>query len=344
MLPKNFIDNLYDVVNTFKNSIILVTGATGMIGQNVVKLLLHMNKILNSNIHVLAHCRNQEKANLIYWQEKNNGNLSFIFSDIKQLDYSGDIDFIIHTASITGGSKQHVDYPINTIDVALVGTKRVLELTKDKNASAIFLSSLEVYGFVGDRKNPLKETDFGFIDCTNPRSSYSESKRMCECLFSAYAKQYNLNAYIARLTATFGYGVSASDNRVFSQFAKSIISKNNIVLKSTGGTVRNYCDSLDAASAFLYILSKGRPGKAYNVANMATEISIRDLAQRFIDLYPESGTKMVFDLSSDATNFGYNAEMKNVLDSSELMSLGWKPVFGIDDMIGHLVSSMKSIM
>ena len=73
----------------------------------------------------------------------------------------------------------------------------------------------------------------------------------------------------------------------------------------------------------LILLINGVPGNAYNVANMETEISIRKLAERFIELYPESGSKLVFNLSEDATKFGYNKIMRNVLDSNKLQNLGW---------------------
>lgn len=115
----------------------------------------------------------------------------------------------------------------------------------------------------------------------------------------------------------------------------------DIILKSTGETVRDYCDTEDVARALLILLINGVPGNAYNVANMNTEISIRKLAERFIELYPESGSKLVFDLSEDATKFGYNKIMRNVLDSHKLQNLGWSPQYDIDAMIKHLVESMQ---
>jgi hypothetical protein len=63
----------------------------------------------------------------------------------------------------------------------------------------------------------------------NPRSSYKEGKRVSECLFTAYAKEYGVPAMVARLTASFGEGASPTDNRVFAQFAKSIIESKDIV-------------------------------------------------------------------------------------------------------------------
>ena len=331
--------------STLYNKSIMITGATGMIGQNIVAFIKRLNEKENASITVIAHGRNAEKFNALYGEFISDPLFKATISDVTELQYDEPVDYIIHAASITGGSKQHLDFPMRTLGTAIDGTRRVLDLAMDKHCQGVvFLSSLEVYGYTGKAENNITETDGGYIDTMNPRSSYSEGKRVSECLFTAYAKQYGLPAMVARLTASFGAGVSPKDNRVFAQFAKSILAGEDIVLQSTGETVRDYCDAMDVASALLTILISGTPGQAYNVANMSTEISIRDLAQRFINLYPESGSKLVFDLKEDAAKIGYNPVMRNVLDSTKLMNLGWTPQFSIDDMIRHLVESLSETM
>lgn len=331
-----------EIAKAISGSTILITGSTGMIGQNVVQLLLNYNDKFNTNIRVLGHARNVEKFEKIYNHMLHRRDFSPCICDVASLYTSEKVDYIIHTASVTGGSKQHVEYPMRTIATSIDGTRAALEMAREQNVKGIvFLSSLEVYGNTGLDKKYIAETDGGYIDPMNVRSSYSEGKRICECMFSAYAKQYSVPATVARLTASFGHGVSYQDKRVFAQFAKSVLEHKNIVLRSTGETVRDYCDTEDVARALLVLLIKGVPGNAYNVANMRTEISIRKLAERFIELYPESGSKLIFDLSEDVTKLGYNKTMRNVLDSHKIQSLGWYPRYNIDEMINHLIESMK---
>lgn len=328
--------------STLYNKSIMITGATGMISQNIVSYLRRLNEKEDASITIIAHGRNEEKLNKLYGKYLSDPLFKTTICDVTKLQYEEAVDYIIHTASITGGSKQHLDFPMRTLVTAIDGTRRVLDLAMEKQCQGVvFLSSLEVYGFTGTSEKNITETDGGCIDTMNPRSSYSEGKRISECLFTAYAKQYGLPAKVARLTASFGAGVSPKDNRVFAQFAKSILAGEDIVLKSTGETVRDYCDALDVATALLTILTEGVTGQAYNVANMETEISIRDLAQKFIDLYPEAGSKLVFDLKEDSAKLGYNPVMRNVLDSTKLMNLGWVPEYSIDDMIRHLVESLR---
>lgn len=330
-----------DYAHALKESSILVTGATGMIGQNLVRVLLGMNDRWNVGINVIAHARNDEKARTIFQSEIQRNDLSLVVCDIAALKVHNKVDYIVHAAGVTGGSRQHIDYPMRTISVALEGTKIVLDIAREKNSKGIvLLSSLEVYGNTGMDTQYIQESDGGYIDPLNVRSSYSESKRMCECMFASYAKQYGVPATVARLTASFGRGASSSDDRVFAQFAKSILTRSNIVLKTTGETVRDYCDAEDVAFALLAILLRGAPGEAYNVANMNTEISIKDLALKFIELYPENNTSLCFDLSEGAAKFGYNKTMRKVLNSHKLMDLGWCPRYDIEDMIHHLVDSL----
>ena len=67
----------------------------------------------------------------------------------------------------------------------------------------VFISSSEVYGkHAGE--NPLEESEYGYIDLLNPRSSYSMGKRAAETMCISYAKDYNLHVTIARPGHIYG--------------------------------------------------------------------------------------------------------------------------------------------
>lgn len=326
--------------NKFDKETVMITGAAGLVGARVVKKFLEEYE----NVTVVALVRNVEKARKKFTDYLNNPRFVLWSADICQpIVYTGEVNYIVHTAGVTGGSKQHIDTPITTIQTALRGTWNVLEYAKKNNViGVVYLSSLEIYGKVEPDIGNIRETDGGYIDPTNIRSSYSESKRMCECICASYAKQFGLRVVIARLTATFGPGTAYTDGRVFAQFARSVIEKQNIVLKSIGETVRNYCDVDDCADALILLLKEGESGQAYNVANELTEISIRDLAERFIQLFPEAGISLELDLSTDATKLGYNQTLRSVLDAGKLKAIGWIPKYSLDDTIIRLVDSMRS--
>lgn len=334
--------NIDDALN---NKTILLTGAGGLIGKNIICMIQKMNASYGLHISVLANECDQHRCAELLSELEDTSFIQVIEGDVRSVAVDGAIDYIIHAAGITGGSKKHIDAPMNTISVAIDGTRHVLDIAKEKSVrSMVFLSTLEIYGKPDGSRQYIRETDGGYLDPVNVRSSHGESKRICECICASYMKQFAVPTVIARLTQTFGYGVNYNDNRVFCQFARSILEHKDIVLRSTGATVRNYCDAEDAAAAILLLLVKGKAGEAYNVTNMDAEISIKDFALKFIELFPESGSSLKFDLSEDPAKFGYNPEMRNVLDSGKLMALGWKPQYGIDDMIRRMVTYLKSSM
>lgn len=69
------------------------------------------------------------------------------------------------------------------------------------------------------------------------------------------------------------------DDRAFAQFLRKAKAGEDILLKSDGSQVRSYCHVDDCASALLYILLRGINGKAYNIANRDSVLSIKELAE-----------------------------------------------------------------
>ena len=93
----------------------------------------------------------------------------------------------------------------------------------------VYLSSLEVYGTPEKDADLITENDYGYIEPLSVRSSYSEGKRMVECLCASYAHEYSVPVKIARLSQTFGPGVAYEDGRVFAEFARCALEQRDIV-------------------------------------------------------------------------------------------------------------------
>ena len=70
-----FIANGNIPLDELKNSTILVTGATGLIGSQIVKALMCCNRIKNANIKVLAFVRSEQKVKDAYGELANADNL-----------------------------------------------------------------------------------------------------------------------------------------------------------------------------------------------------------------------------------------------------------------------------
>ncbi len=320
--------------NALEGSTVFVTGATGLVGSMMVKALLHYGKT-----KVIALVRNLEKAKSVFAAELHDPNLQFHKGDVMEpLRVEASIDFIIHGASVTA-SKTMVTHPVQTLMTAITGTQNILELAKLHNVrSMVYISSMEMYGRTDPSKNTVSEEDLGYIDVLNPRSSYPEGKRICECLCAAYQSEFGVPVKIARLAQTFGAGVGLQEGRVFAQFAKSGLRGENIVLHTEGKSVGNYCYTADVIRALLCILTKGTDKEAYTVVNEETSMPIRDMARLVAERLFAGDVKVVFDIPADLASMGYAADSTMRLSARKLRALGWKPQYNLEEMYERMIA------
>lgn len=318
---------------------VFVTGATGLIGSQMVYFLACCNRKKKLGIRIIALVRSEEKGEKLFAHLMERGDVSLCLGDVNQeICCEEPVDYVIHGASPTS-SQYFVTQPVETIRTAIDGTANVLEFAAKKRVlGMVYLSSLEVYGVPEKEEGTIAEGDYGYIEPLSVRSSYSEGKRMVECLCASYASEYGVPVKVARLSQTFGPGVNYEDGRVFAEFARCALEKRDIVLHTKGNTVRSYCYTKDALSALLYILLKGNTGEAYNVTNMDTAVSIREMAELVCKTIGAGEIKVTVDIPEDIGKFGYNPEMVIRLDSGKLRNLGWEPTVGLEEMYGRLAA------
>lgn len=325
-------------IEKLAGSTVFITGATGLVGSLLIRSLLCFNKENKNKIKVVGLIRDQEKARRIFGNAAEDPCLHFVEGDLtERICVPEKVDYIVHTASATA-SKYFVTYPAETLDITYTGTKNILKVASENHVKGmVYLSSMEMYGRPDPKLDRVKENDLGYIDILNVRSSYSEGKRIAECLCAAYADEYHVPVRIARLAQTFGAGVLSEDNRVYAQFARSAIKGENIVLHTAGKSYGNYCYTSDVLRAVLLLLNKGENGQAYNVCNEKTTTTIADMAHMVADEYSGGKSKVVFDIPEDARIYGYAPDVKMRLSSEKLRKLGWKPEFGLKEMYERLI-------
>lgn len=341
-IEKQDIENVCknEIMKSLFNSNILITGGTGLIGSFYVKSLSALNKTQDADINIYLVVRSREKAEKLF-SYLEDSKIHYIVGDVcDEIKTDVSFDYIIHGASITN-SKMMVTNPVETINIAINGTKNMLEIArKQENLKAfLYMSSLEVYGVTDPSLYYIGENDYGYIDPLSVRSCYSMGKRMVECLCVSYASEFGVPAKIARLTQTFGAGVQYNDKRVFADFSRCIIENRNIILHTKGETVHNYCYLSDAVTGLTTVLVKGNVSEAYNVANEKTDISIYDMAQMLCDMYPEKNLKVVVE-DQDAIKFGYPPANKARLAAAKIEALGWKAQVDLKQMFTRLIQDM----
>ena len=200
---------------------------------------------------------------------------------------------------------------------------------------------METYGIQQVDYQNMTEEDLGYIDHLDVRSSYSEGKRICECYCSAYFHEYNVPICIARVAQCFGPGLSLLDNRVSMQFAKSVMHNKNITLHTAGQSVSNFCYITDVLSALVLLLIKGECGEAYNICNSNETRSIKDIANLVAKEVAKGKIDVVFDIPDNANQYGYAHDVKFILNSEKIQSLGWKPKINMVTGYRNLIDYIK---
>lgn len=321
---------------------VLVTGATGLIGFNVISALCYMALHRDIPLKVIALVRDEEAARKRFAGVLAEGApISFVVGDLMDLPEIPDsMDYIIHGGSPTA-SRYFAEHPVEVSRLHLAGSLSLLEYARKQSINGIvFLSSMEVYGSL-HREEKVDEQHESFIDTMLPRNAYPEAKRMVESLFASYAAEYQVPAKVVRLTQTFGPGVREGDQRVFAQFARAAMHGQDIVLKTPGGTRRCYLYTADAVTAILAILLQGKSGEAYNAANEESYCSIKEMAEcvaALPSIQKAYGGKVsvTFDFDSDSAKF-YPPELYLNLSTKKLQELGWRPAYSLSDMFTRMI-------
>ncbi len=324
----------------FNNSSFFITGSTGLIGSLIIKALLTYSRVNKANIKIYALCRSEEKFKKVFSDFIGN-DLSPVYADLLSFDVNKidiDIDYIIHGAAITT-SKDMVEKAVETLDIAYSGTKTILNLAHIKKCrSIVYLSSMEVYGVTAHDLESVTEKDLGYIDIHQPRSSYSEGKRICECLCSCYASEYNVPVKCARLAQTLGAGIDYNDTRVTAMFARCAVEDKDITLKTAGTTKRPVIYTTDAVSGILTILKYGENGSSYNVANENTFSTIKDTALMISHEIASDKISVIFDIQ-EKNNFAPDVILN--LSSEKLKTLGWDAKIGLKEAYSRMINSFR---
>ena len=270
----------------FSGKNILLTGAAGFLGCQLVHYFLHLNEseILENSCHLYAWDNYLRGIPKWMIDIKNNPHITIEKKDIiKDVDYP-DVDYIIHAASIASPI-YYRKYPLETIDSNVTGLRNLLEFSKRESIeSFLYFSTSEIYGDPDSNNIPTSENYRGFVSCTGPRACHDESKRLGETLCVNYSQVYKTPVKIVRPFNNYGPGLKITDKRVIPDFFRDIIDNKNINIYSDGKSTRTFCYISDAINGYLRILLSSYNGEPFNIGTEYPEISIGDLAEKIIQI------------------------------------------------------------
>lgn len=324
-------------INRLYGKSFMISGATGLIGVCLIDALMHLNK-KGANITIYALGRNREKAALRLGEYFEDSNFHFVEREASEsLLELPKVDVIIPLASNTH-PLAYSKYPIETININVKGAEQALEKALACNAMVLYPSTVEVYGNArGD--DDFTEDYTGKLNLATSRACYTESKRLSEALCQSYIAERGAQVKIVRLSRVFGPTMLMSDSKASSQFIQKALAGENIVLKSKGEQLFSYTYVADAVGAMLHVLLHGEEGVAYNIANEACNVRLKDFAQLCAEW---ADKQVVFELPSETEQKGFSIAMRAVLDNSRLKGLNWHPQYVMKDAVYRTLSILKS--
>tara|TARA_A100000164_G_C21909895_1_gene775084 strand:+ start:1122 stop:2162 length:1041 start_codon:yes stop_codon:yes gene_type:complete len=266
------VSNTKNMSKFFSGKKILITGGNGFLGKYFVQVFNKYNNFLKKPINLIVYDKKIDKNNFIKSKY-----ISFKKKDVsKNFSFSEKVDIVIHAAGIASPF-YYRKKPLETLDVAINGTRNCLEIAKKNNAKFIFFSSSEIYGDPDRLNVPTKESYRGNVSSIGPRACYDESKRLGESLCYIYNTYYSLHTNIIRPFNVYGPGMGQKDYRIFPNFISNILNNKKLNIYGSGKQTRTYCYITDAIEGFLRVACYGKSGEAYNIGNNKPEVSVRDI-------------------------------------------------------------------
>jgi nucleoside-diphosphate-sugar epimerase len=323
---------------------LLITGGAGFLGYYLIQSVLYRNRKTKTNappIQVIVIDNFMRGIPTWLTDMKGDENLIVHTHDITAPlpPDIGAVQYIIHAASIASPIyyRQH---PIETMDANVIGLRLLLDYCLQQKAKGqsvegfLFFSSSEIYGDPTPENIPTAEDYNGNVSCTGPRACYDESKRYGETLCVNFARQHDLPIRIARPFNNYGPGLKISDRRVLPDFARNVLTGEDIVMLSDGSPTRTFCYVADAIIGYYQILINGRSGEAYNIGVDEPEVSIADLAEQVVglarDLFNYPG-QVVYGVSSDKEYLTDNPNRRCPLITKARRELGYNPSISLEE-------------
>jgi nucleoside-diphosphate-sugar epimerase len=241
--------------------IVLVTGAAGFIGSNMIKFLLEKTNYKIFGVDNFLNGTENKK----FIEKINNKRFKFIKSDFVDFNFEEQkIDIVYHFAAIPSVPFS-VDNPILTSDNNISKTLQLLDnCSKNKVKRFIFSSSASIYG---DTINlPTNE-----LESDNCKSPYALQKLTIEKFCKLWSEIYDLETVCLRYFNIYGpnqYSTNAYSS-VICSWIKGFVNNTSIRLDGDGLQSRSFTYVEDVCEAnFMFGELKQRlNGNIFNIAD-----------------------------------------------------------------------------
>jgi GDP-L-fucose synthase len=290
-------------MNEYKNKKCLVTGGTGLIGRQVVDLLVNEGAI----VEVISLDKITLNPNVWHYEYAD-------LKDYKECEYhTQGKDYVFHLAGIKASPKITLERPATMSITPLMINTNVLEACRINGIkNVLFTSSIGAYE---NEPNCAFKEENAYHG--SPMDFYPGMvKRMAEYQIQSYKKEFGLDYKVVRLTNNFGIGDNFNpDNGMFISSLMAKILRGGVVeIWGDGSNVRDFAYSKDTARGILHMMLHGE-----GIVNLGgIKASVKEIVETMQSITP-------FEAH-------YNPQQasgikERVLDTTKAQGLGYKPFY-----------------
>jgi len=319
------------IVAVLEGGTLLVTGGSGFLCSYLLDSVAYLNDHCFSRpcrLISVDNLRSGVADRVAHLADR--ADFRFISHDVSQPLALGErVDWIIHGAGIASPTFYR-RFPLETIDVNVSGTRRMLDLARQAGArSILYMSTSEIYGDPERLFIPTPEDYRGYVSCTGPRACYDESKRLAETLCATYYSLYRTPVKVMRPFNVYGPGQRLDDRRIVPDLISAALEGRPLVLYSDGRATRSFCYVADAIRAMWHVLLSDADGEAFNVGNDEREISMREFARELAAIAGNPPLEVIHQVSEDPQYLTDNPQ-RRCPDLTKLRTrFAWTPQVGL---------------
>ena len=284
---------------------IVITGATGFIGLNLV------NTLISQNYKVVCLSRSIKSLDKL---NENSKKLITDYSVVELEEQLKGCDILIHLAGrrITRDDRVNAIYPFVN-DASKILDNLLEACVRNKIKKIIIASSIGIYSDFN--KVPYSEND-----TPKPSTLYGLTKLFSEQRVDFFSRKYNIDVAHIRLAQCYGYGEKSTP--ALMNFIKKAINKEEIVLNNKGLYPIDEIYIEDAIAAFIALIKVDRVG-SFNIGS-GRSYSILELA---------TAVNQVFNNQGNLSILPFECEIKDKhMDIRKAKNeLNWKPKFSLEN-------------
>ena len=261
--------------------IYIVTGASGFLGNNIIRMLEH-----DDNAEVRAFVLNGESITSL-----NNLKCSIYYGDVTKADTlnsifdgSGDAEiFVIHCAAVVYIKSK---YNSRVYDVNVNGTKNIVDKVLEYNAKLIYVSSVHA---IPEKSDGNLISEVSIFNPDDVVGLYAKTKAEAARYVMDSVKDKGLNACIVHPSGILGpYDFS---NSHLTALVREIV-RGKLPMCVKGGY--DFVDVRDVAKGIIMACDKGKMGECYIMSGEF--VSIKKLADLVCDVVGKKRIKVVLPI------------------------------------------------